>query len=121
MSGAGCGWNSIVSVLDHCTCLSSTFNVWELFRFTCNVNLKKGNGSTVGPVAPAFQSWFAPEYSSCFISVMSLDLSVCSFDSFMSSGPLRGPNNFYVYMNHSSTQDEVAQRKTGLSHPVIYC
>ena len=37
---------------------------------------------------------------------MSLDLSVCSFDSFMSSGLLRGPNNFYVYMNHSSTQDE---------------
>ena len=27
-------------------------------------------------VAPAFQSWFAVEYSPCFISVMNLDLYV---------------------------------------------
>ena len=31
-------------------------------------------------VAPAFQSWFAVEYSSCFISVMNLDLYVRCFD-----------------------------------------
>ena len=54
-------------------------------------------------VAPAFQSWFAVEYSSCFISVMNLDLYVRCFDSLMSGGPLRGPNNLYVYMNHSRT------------------
>ena len=54
-------------------------------------------------VAPAFQSWFAVEYSSCFISVMNLDLYVRCFDSLMSRGPSRGPNNFYVYMNHSRT------------------
>ena len=38
-------------------------------------------------VAPAFQSWFAVEYSSCFISVMNLDLYVRCFDSLMSGGP----------------------------------
>ena len=32
-------------------------------------------------VTPAFQSWFAVEYSSCFISVMNLDLYVRCFDS----------------------------------------
>ena len=52
-------------------------------------------------VAPAFQSWFAVEYSSCFISVMNLDLYVRCFDSLMSKDPSRGPNNFYVYTNHS--------------------
>ena len=51
-------------------------------------------------VAPAFQSWFDVEYSSSFISVMNLDLYVRCFDSLMSRGPSRGPNNFYVYMNH---------------------
>ena len=54
-------------------------------------------------VAPAFQSWFAVEYSSCFISVMNLDLYVRCFDSLMSRGPSRGPNNLYVYMNHNRT------------------
>ena len=48
-------------------------------------------------VAPAFQSWFAVEYSSCFITLMNLDLYVRFFDSLMSRGPSRGPNNFYVY------------------------
>ena len=43
-----------------------------------------------------FQSWFAVEYSSCFISVMNLNLYVRCFDSLMSRGPSRGPNNFYV-------------------------
>ena len=38
-------------------------------------------------VAPAFQSWFAVEYSSCFISEMNLDLHVRWFDSLMSRGP----------------------------------
>ena len=41
-------------------------------------------------VAAAFQSWFAVEYSSCFISVMNLDLYVHSFDSLMNRGPSRG-------------------------------
>ena len=41
--------------------------------------------------APAFQSWFAVEYSSWFISVMNLDLNVRCFDPPMSSGPSRGP------------------------------
>ena len=69
--------------------------------------------SLVGPtgvqlldfVAPAFQSWFAVEYSSCFISVMNLDLHVYvhCFDSSMNRGPSRGPNNLFVYMNHSRT------------------
>ena len=54
-------------------------------------------------VAPAFQSFFAVEYWSCFISVINLDLYVGCFDSMMSRGPSRGPNNFYVYMNHSRT------------------
>ena len=54
-------------------------------------------------VAPAFQSWFAVEYSSCFIPLMNLYLYVRCFDSLMSRGPSRGPNNFYVYMNHSRT------------------
>ena len=44
------------------------------------------------------QSWFAVEYSSCFISVMNLDLYVRLFDSLLSRGPSRGPNNFYVYI-----------------------
>ena len=57
--------------------------------------------------APAFQSWFAVEYSSCFISVMNLDLYVHCFNS-ISRGPSRGPNNFYVYMNYSRTYGEVA-------------
>ena len=54
-------------------------------------------------VAPAFQSWFAVEYSSCFVSVMNLDLYVHCFDSLMSRGPSLGLNNFYVFMNRSRT------------------
>ena len=54
-------------------------------------------------VVPAFQSWFAVEYSSCFISVMIPDLHVRCFDSLMRRGPSSGPNNFYVNMNHSRT------------------
>ena len=56
-------------------------------------------------VAPAFQSWFAVEYSSC---LMNLDLYVRCFYSLMSRGPSRGPKIFYVYMNHSRTYGEVA-------------
>ena len=59
-------------------------------------------------VASAFQSRFAVEYSSCFISVMNLDLYVCCFDALMSRGSSCGPNNFYVYMNHTTTKGEVA-------------
>ena len=55
-------------------------------------------------VGPA--SGLAVEYSSCFISVMNLDLYVHRFDSLMSRSPSRGPNNLYVYMNHSRTQGE---------------
>ena len=51
---------------------------------------------------PAFQSWFAVQYSSYVISVMNLDLYIRCFDSLMSIGLSRGPN-FYVYMNHSRT------------------
>ena len=54
-------------------------------------------------VAPAFQSWFAIEYSSCFISVMNLGLYVRCFDSLMSRGPSRGPNTVYVYKNRNRT------------------
>ena len=39
---------------------------------------------------------------------MSLDLYVRCFDSLISRGPSRGPNNFYVYMKHSRTYGEVA-------------
>ena len=57
-------------------------------------------GLTVGTyVAPAFQNWFAVEFSYCFISVMNLHLYVRCFDSLMSRGPSNGPNNFYVYMS----------------------
>ena len=48
-------------------------------------------------------SWFAVEYSSCFISVVNLDLYVRCFDSLMSRNPSRGSNNFCVYMNHNRT------------------
>ena len=51
-------------------------------------------------IAPAFQSWFGVENSPCFISVMNLDLYVHCFDSLMSRCSSRGPNSFYVYMNH---------------------
>ena len=51
-------------------------------------------------VTPAFQSfWFAVEYSSCFTLVMNLDLYVRYFDSLISRGPSRGPNDFFVYIN----------------------
>ena len=66
-----------MSVPDHCVSFYFGFNCWT-------------------SVAPAFQSWFAIEYSSCFIPVMNLDLYVRCFDSLMSRGPSRGPN-FYVY------------------------
>ena len=52
-------------------------------------------------VAPA--SGLAVEYSSCFISVMNLDLYVHCFDSLMSRSPSRGKNNLYMYMNRSRT------------------
>ena len=68
----------------------------------------------------AFQSRFALEYSSCFISVMNRDLYVGCFDSLMSRAPSHKPNNFYMYMNHSRTQVRLLQRKTGLISPVIY-
>ena len=55
-------------------------------------------------VAPA--TGLAVKYSSCFISVMNLDLYVHCFESLMSSSPSRGPNNLYVYMNFSRTQGE---------------
>ena len=51
----------------------------------------------------AFQSWFDVENSSCFISVTNLDLCVRYFDSLIIRSPSRGPNNFYVYMNHIRT------------------
>ena len=56
-------------------------------------------------VAPV--SGLIVEYSSCFISVMNLDLYVHCLDSLMSRSPSRGPNNVYVYMNHNRTQGEV--------------
>ena len=59
-------------------------------------------------VARAFQSWLAVEYSSCFTSVMNLDLYARCFDSLMSRGPSRGPNNFYEYMIHNRTLGEAA-------------
>ena len=68
-------------------------------------------------VAPAFQSWFAVEYSSCFISVMNLDLYVRCFDSLLSRDPSHRLNNLYVYMN---PRMRLMQRKTGLSPTVIY-
>ena len=47
-------------------------------------------------VASAFHSWFAVEYSSCFISVINLDLYVRCFDSLLSRSPSRGPNNLQL-------------------------
>ena len=52
-------------------------------------------------VAPPFRGWFAVGCSSCFDSVMNLGLYVRCFDSLIRRGPSRGPNNFYVYMNHN--------------------
>ena len=54
-------------------------------------------GSTVGraSVAAAFQCSVrhAVEYSSCFISVLNLDLYVYCFGAFMSRSPSRAPKN----------------------------
>ena len=55
-------------------------------------------GSTVGPLLlHRFSVGLAVEYSSCFISVLNMDLYVRCFDALMSRSPLRGPNNSYVY------------------------
>ena len=69
--------------------------------------------SLIGHTGVQLFDFFAPaaglavEYLSCFISVMNLDLHVHCFDSLMSRSPSRGPNNLYVYINHSRTQGEV--------------
>ena len=75
-----------------------------------------GVGSIIGLLL--LQRWFAVEYSSCLISV-NLNLYVRCFDSLMSKGPSRGPNNVYVYMN-LRTKLRLLQCKTGLSPQVIY-
>ena len=76
-----------------------------VFPLTCRKNLGSGPPAFNCwiSVAPAFQSWFTAEYSSDFISVMTLDLYVRCFDSLRSRGLSRGPNNLYVYMNLSRT------------------
>ena len=66
-------------------------------------------------VAPAFKSWFAVEYSSCFISVINLD--VRCFDSLMSRGPSRGPNNLCVYMNHNRVDKKAVIRNRYIRIP----
>ena len=48
------------------------------------------------PVAPAFQSWFAVQCSSCFISAMILDLYVRCFDSLNSRGTSRQGDAYVV-------------------------
>ena len=82
-------------------------NVADLFKVDWGLMICLWSGPSgfncLTYVAPAFQSWLAVEYSSCFISVMNLDLYVRCFDSLMSRGPLHGPNNFYVYTNHIRT------------------
>ena len=52
-------------------------------------------------ISVATASDLAAEYSSCFISVMNLDLYVHCFDSLMSRSPSHGSNYLYVHMNHS--------------------
>ena len=64
-------------------------------------------------VAPAFQSRFAVEYSSCFISVMELDLYVRCFYSLMRRGPSRGPNSFYMHMITTEPRARLPKGKTG--------
>ena len=46
-----------------------------------------------------------------------LILYVRCFDSLISRGPSRGPNNFYVYMNHSRILGEVAAAQNRFKHP----
>ena len=56
----------------------------------------------------------------CFISVMNFNLYVRCFDSLMSRGPLRGPNNFYVYVPTTEPRVRLPERKIVLSPSVIY-
>ena len=61
----------------------------QFLRVRRHQGLSMKRGSFMGPpgfncwtsVAPAFQSWLADEYSSCFISVTNLDLYVRWFES----------------------------------------
>ena len=62
----------------------------------------------------------AAEYSSCFISVLALDLYVCCFDALLSRSLLRGPNNLYVYELQQNLGRGLLERETGLNTPVIY-
>ena len=51
---------------------------------------------------------------------MNLDLYVRCFDSLMSRGPSRGPNNFFVYINHSKTWVKLLQRRTDLKGNIVF-
>ena len=56
----------------------------------------------------------AVEYSSCFISVLNLDLYVCCFDAYiLVRNPSRGPNNLYIYELQKNIGRGLLQRKTG--------
>ena len=48
---------------------------------------------------------------------MNLDVYVRCFDSLMSRGPSRGPNNVYVYMNHIRTKSKVVAMENGFNLP----
>ena len=83
-------------------------HVWHELHSSCHVGcLWSGLLGFNCLTSVASASGLAVQYSSCFISVMNLDLYVHCFDSLMSRSPSSGPNNLYVYMNHSRTPGEV--------------
>ena len=70
-------------------------------------------------VAPAFQSWFAVQYSTSFISVMNLDLYVRCFNLFTDE-VLHVDRNSMCIWTTAEPRVRLFQRKTGLSPTVIY-
>ena len=80
--------------------------------------------STMGFAAPRHQkntckviTGLAVGYSSCFISVLYLNLYVCCFDAEMSRNPSRGPKNLYIYEPQQNLGRGLRSLKTGLSTP----
>ena len=79
-------------------------------------------GSTVGLLLLlCFISGLAVEGSSCFISVLNLDLYVAVLIRWLVyRSPSREPNNLYVYEAQHNLGRGLLQRETCLSPPVVY-
>ena len=76
-------------------------------------------GSNVG--LQCFSVGFTVEYSSCFISVLNFDLSVCCFDAQMSRSLSCGPNILYVHEPQQNLGGGwLLKCKTGLNLPVVH-